>query len=296
MSANVLGLGYDNCVKVATDDDGLMKMDALEECIQAAKDAGKTPFCVIATSGTTVRGCFDPLRPISAICKANNIWMHVDAAWGGAVLMSAKHRYLMDGSELCDSMCWDTHKMMGIPMICSAFLIQRLDVLKTVCSHGQSAHYLLHKDMEDLDMGHRSLQCGRRNDALKLWLAWRDKGDDGWEKLIDSFMDRADYLESLVVAHPRMEMMSSRKFGNVCCRYNPEPGNSSPNGINLNELTNLIRLRLYETGRFMISKALIRDDVVLRPVTGTLAATNETYKQLFDTIVEIGDKCIAEMK
>lgn len=123
MSANVLGLGYDNCVKVETDNDGIMKMDALEACIQAARDAGKTPFCVIATAGTTVRGCYDPLRPISAICKSNNMWLHCDAAWGGAVLMSAKHRYLMDGSELCDSMCWDTHKMMGIPLMCSAFMI-----------------------------------------------------------------------------------------------------------------------------------------------------------------------------
>jgi hypothetical protein len=77
-----------------------------------------------------------------------------------------------------------------------------------------------------------------------------------------------------------MEMMSSRKFANVCCRYTPEPGNPSPNGINLNDLTNEVRLRLYETGRFMISKANINSDVVLRPVTNNLAATKETFAEL----------------
>jgi len=108
-------------------------------------------------------------------------------------------------------------------------------------------------------------------------------------------MEKADYFESLVVAHPRMEMMSSRKFGNICCRYNPEPGNPSPNGINLDDLTNNVRKQLYETGRFMISKSLINDDVVLRPVvSGNTFTTMDTFLDLHNTIVEIGDRIIAE--
>lgn len=210
--------------------------------------------------------------------------------------MSEKHRYLMDGSELADSICWDTHKMMGVPLMCSSFLLKRMDVLKEVCSHGQSAHYLLHKDMEDLDMGHRSLQCGRRNDALKLWLAWREKGDEGWEVMIDGFMEKADYLEAKVRAHPRTEMMSTRKYGNVCFRYNPEPGTASPNGIDLNELNASLRKRLYETGRFMISRSNIGENVILRPVTENVASTHETYDDLFDTITRIGDELMAEIK
>lgn len=97
----------------------------------------------------------------------------------------------MDGSRLADSMCWDAHKMMGMPMICSAFMIQDPTILKDVCAHGKTAHYLLHKDAEDLDLGHSSLQCGRRNDALKLWLAWKDKGDEGWAHMVDTYMDLA---------------------------------------------------------------------------------------------------------
>lgn len=102
----------------------------------------------------------------------------------------------------------------------------------------------MHKDTEDIDLGHRSLACGRRNDALKLWLAWREKGDEGWEIMVDRFMDMADYLEGLAKDHPRLEMMSERFYANVCFRYNPEPGNENPEGVNLNDINARIRKTL----------------------------------------------------
>ena len=76
-----------------------------------------------------MRGAFDPIREIADVAHAEGLWHHVDAAWGGSALFSAKYRSLMDGIELADSMCWDAHKMMGIPLICSAFLIKDKDVL-----------------------------------------------------------------------------------------------------------------------------------------------------------------------
>ena len=122
---------------------------------------GPTPCCVIATSGTTVRGAFDPLREIADVCSNQNIWLHVDAAWGGSCLYSNKLRVLMDGVELADSVCWDAHKMMGLPLVCSAFLIKKPEILRKICSHGNVAHYLFLGDAEDVDLGRISLQCGR---------------------------------------------------------------------------------------------------------------------------------------
>ena len=107
MAANVLGIGFDNVIKVPCDSDGRMRVDKLEEEINRSRINGQTPFCVIATSGTTVRGAFDPLREIAEICSNQNIWLHVDAAWGGSCLFSNKLRVLMDGVELADSVCWD---------------------------------------------------------------------------------------------------------------------------------------------------------------------------------------------
>jgi glutamate/tyrosine decarboxylase-like PLP-dependent enzyme len=130
MAANCLGLGFDNVVKIKVDEEGRMDSSDLAVKVQETIDAGKSPFCVVGTSGSTVRGAYDPLTDLSAICKAHNMWFHVDAAWGGACLLSPTHKHLMAGAHLADSLCWDAHKMMGVPMICSAFITTNLPLLK----------------------------------------------------------------------------------------------------------------------------------------------------------------------
>jgi glutamate decarboxylase len=107
----MIGLGMDNMVKVACDKTGAMLSSALKEAIKDAKAAGKTPFYVGATAGSTVLGSYDPFNALADVChdaeNNNNIWLHVDGAWGGAALLSAKHRHLMAGSERADSFCWN---------------------------------------------------------------------------------------------------------------------------------------------------------------------------------------------
>lgn len=98
--AAFMGIGSDNCVNVKTDDVGKMNIVDLEMKIKDAIDNKCTPFMVTATSGTTVFGAFDPLVAISDLCKKYNLWLHVDAAWGGGALMSKKHRHLLNGIEL----------------------------------------------------------------------------------------------------------------------------------------------------------------------------------------------------
>lgn len=95
-----MGIGSDNCIMIKTDGLGKMDVKDLEIKISEAINAGSTPFMVTATAGTTVFGAFDPLLPISGLCKKYNLWLHVDAAWGGGALMSKKHRHLLNGIEL----------------------------------------------------------------------------------------------------------------------------------------------------------------------------------------------------
>ena len=262
-----------------------MDTEDLEVKIKEAQQAGKEPLAVIGTSGSTVRGAFDNCHEISRITKKHDIWFHVDAAWGGGVLFSPTHRTLMDGADLADSLCWDQHKMMGVPQICSAFLIKDLKLLFDVCQHGRTAHYLIHNS---LDLAHRSLQCGRVNDTLKLWLAWKERGDEGFAQLTDRFNELADYMEMKVREHPRLEMMSERKFQNICCRFNPTPGVVSD--VNLNELNIKIRNTLTDSGKFMISRSNIKDDVILRPVTCGPDITEELIDELLAEIVTLGEQ------
>lgn len=287
MSANVIGIGHQNVVKVRCDEDGRMVPESLIEEIRFARQEGFQPFCVIATSGTTVRGAFDPIEPLAEIAHQEGLWLHVDAAWGGTCMFSATHRHLMDGVEKADSICWDAHKMMGIPLICSTFLVKRPAVLRSLCDHVSVAHYLFHQDAESDDLGRYSLQCGRRNDALKLWIEWRVRGDSGWAKLVEMHMDNAAYLEAGVESNPHLEMMSSRMWTNVCFRYTNENAPLEPNALNIE-----LRKRLLDEGRFMISRSNIGEDVILRPVLSNENVTHDSIDELLARIVHHGEEIV----
>ncbi|MDP6224066.1 MAG: pyridoxal-dependent decarboxylase [Candidatus Poseidoniaceae archaeon] len=283
IASNVVGIGHSNLIKVRCNEHGQMRPDALEEEIEYALAEGRIPFAVLATSGTTVKGSFDPLRAIAAVAHKYELWMHVDAAWGGSCLFSSQHRSLMDGIELADSFCWDAHKMMGIPLICSAFIVKDADVLKAVCSNGNTAHYLYIESGEDLDLGRYSLQCGRRNDALKLWLAWREIGDAGWASMLERFMELAHYLEERVKNHASLELMSERMWTNVCFRYVGDSSTDERNRINAE-----LRQRLIQDGRFMVSRSTIDESIILRSVIANRSVTEESLDAFLDCVVSLG--------
>ena len=285
MSANVIGIGHQNLIKVKCDSGGRMNPESLLEEINRATSNDRVPFCIVATSGTTVRGAFDPLREIAQIAHDNDIWLHVDAAWGGSCLFSRRHRGLMDGVELADSICWDAHKMMGLPLICSVFLTKNKSVLRSVCAHGDSAHYLFHDDTKDVDLGRYSLQCGRRNDSLKLWVAWREIGDSGWAKMVEKYCDLSGYLEDLVNNSKYLSMMSERDWSNVCFRYEVDDHD-------LNELNIEIRNRMMREGINLVSRSNIGDDVIIRAVVANPLIDEKVLLSLITSIERHGYEII----
>ncbi len=285
MAANVIGIGHQNIIKVQCDDDGRMMPHRLEEEIAFARQEGFTPLCVVATAATTVRGAYDDLEALATIAHRENLWLHVDAAWGGTCLFSNEHRRLMDGIDKADSVCWDAHKMMGVPLICSAFLVKEPLVLRRLCDHTNVAHYLFHSEAELDDLGRYSLQCARRNDALKLWLEWRARGDAGWAKMVDTRMADADYLEQNITDHPSLEMMSSRMWTNVCFRFTPDDA-----GVDLNDLNTEIRNRLIQEGTFMVSRSNIGEDVILRMVVVNQNVDRTILDRFLERVVHHGEE------
>ena len=283
IASNVIGIGHANLIKVRCNEQGQMRPDSLQEEIERAIRDGQTPFAVLATSGTTVRGSFDPLRDIASVAHQYDLWMHVDAAWGGSCLFSPQYRSLMDGIELADSFCWDAHKMMGIPLICSAFIVKNAEILRSVCSTGKEAHYLYHDTGENVDLGRYSLQCGRRNDALKLWLAWREIGDAGWASMLERFMGLADYLQDRVSEHDSLEMVSDRMWTNVCFRY----VGTAPEE-NLNQINAELRERLIRDGRFMVSRSTVNEQIILRSVIANRNISEESLDAFLDRVVSLG--------
>ncbi|XP_011903507.1 PREDICTED: cysteine sulfinic acid decarboxylase isoform X2 [Cercocebus atys] len=143
--AAFLGLGTDSVRVVKADERGKMVPEDLERQIGMAEAEGAVPFLVSATSGTTVLGAFDPLEAIADVCQRHGLWLHVDAAWGGSVLLSQTHRHLLDGIQRADSVAWNPHKLLAAGLQCSALLLQDTSNLLKRC-HGSQASYLFQQD------------------------------------------------------------------------------------------------------------------------------------------------------
>ncbi|MEX1367564.1 MAG: pyridoxal-dependent decarboxylase [Nannocystaceae bacterium] len=212
-AAGILGLGRDSVRRVPIDHGGRMRPDALAEMIEQDRAAAAVPVMINATSATTVLGAFDPLDAIADVAERAGVWLHVDAAYGGSVLLSERHRHLLRGCERADSLTWDAHKLLGVPLTCSALLTRR----PGLCARhlDEPAGYLFQEDAL-FDPGRGSLQCARRNDALKLWLTWKHRGDVGLGARIDRLFELAAHAAARIEAEPRLRLVRPPASINVC--------------------------------------------------------------------------------
>ncbi|XP_050300566.1 cysteine sulfinic acid decarboxylase isoform X2 [Anthonomus grandis grandis] len=229
-----MGLGTENICLVKTDDRGKMDTDHLEKLIEETIASNAKPFMVSATAGTTVLGAFDPIDKLADICKKYNIWLHVDAAWGGGSLMSKKHRVLLKGVERADSVIWNPHKLLTAPQQCSTFLVRHKNVLAD--AHSQNAVYLFQKDKfydTSYDTGDKHIQCGRKADVVKFWFMWKAKGTSGLEKHIDKIYENSKFFLETIRNRPGFELfLPEPECTNICFWYVPEslrPGNFKEN-------------------------------------------------------------------
>lgn len=196
-AANLFGLGSKNVIGVPVDSSGRMIPAELSRLVKESKARGETPFFVNATAGTTVHGSYDPFRALSAICKAENLWLHIDGSWGGSVIFNSKlASSRLDGAHLADSIAINPHKMLGAPMTCS-FLLGR-DMRTFHAALTLPAGYLFHNDGADVndiyDLADLTPQCGRRGDALKMFLMLQYYGSEYFSDLVARGFDNAEYL------------------------------------------------------------------------------------------------------
>ena len=288
-AANLLGIGLENLVKVQSDAGGKMIPQALETAIQQSLSEGKTPFFVGATAGTTVLGAFDPLPAIAKITSQYKLWLHVDGAWGAPVLFSDKHKHLLAGSELVDSFTWDAHKLMGVPLICSAILVKEKGILSQACSEG-GTDYLFHDDENDLyNLGQMSLQCGRRVDALKLWLCWKYYGNKGYQKQIENLFEIANYTTEYIRNCDNLELIAKPQFLNICFRYIPQENQLDT--MALDQLNLEIRDKLIHSGLSFVNYAHYQGKIIIRLILANSELQKTDLDKFFDNLLNVGKIC-----
>lgn len=278
-NAGLIGIGRENCRDVPTDEDGRMCPLHLERMIKSDLADGAVAAVVIATSGTTVRGSFDSIPELADLCEKYNIWLHVDGAVGGTLLLHPQYRSRLRGLERADSMTWDAHKMMGIPLTCSTLLVRDQAILFD--SFKESAEYLFQEDSDHLNPGNRSIQCGRRNDALKLWAAWQRLGDDGWAARVERQLELAKYAAKRIRQHPDLDLCEEPPFVTVCFTAR---GKSSQE----------ICEQLHLDGDAMIGYGAFKDIKSIRLVTMNPDISNDDIDALLENVVRVASAVPAQ--
>lgn len=247
-AARLLGLAPDAVIVLPGDGD---RMDpaTLDRALASVADAGEEVAAVVALAGTTDHGAIDPLREIGLVCRRHDVWLHVDAAYGGGLLVSPTRRDLLDGIGLADSVTVDFHKTFFLPVAASALLLRDGSGFRhsTV-----SADYLNPADGDDHAVD-KSLQTTRRFDALKLWMTLRVLGADGIGRMLDDAIDVARRIGRTIDSEPDLELVRRPALSTVLFR--PRPEGCDPDESDA--LVRPVRDALFAEGRSVVAATVV---------------------------------------
>ncbi|HYW69472.1 MAG TPA: aminotransferase class V-fold PLP-dependent enzyme [Pyrinomonadaceae bacterium] len=227
---DILGLGRESLRKIQTNDQFHVDVNALRTTIAEDINTGCRPFCIVGVAGTTSTGVIDPLPELAAIAREHKCWFHVDAAYGGALAFSEKHKQKLRGIELADSITFDPHKWMFVPFSCGATLARDGgQVLRN--SFDMSPEYLS-EDRGFSDAEYDFFRYGqmgtRRFNALKLWMCFKFMGQAGYSEAVDRHIELTQYLATRLDALPDFERTGEIETAVCCFRYLPPAVRSMP--------------------------------------------------------------------
>lgn len=254
-----------------------MDTDALRERLAALRADGTRVMAVVATAGCTATGSFDDLEAVADLCDEfaddhGPLWLHVDAAHGGAAMLSPTHRHRVKGLVRARSLAWDPHKTLLLPLSAGMVLVRDQDDLTRAFT--QEAPYLFSSgsDAQIWDMGPRSFQCSRRADVLKLWVAIERYGSDNLARLYDRLCRMAQTLHGLLSARRDFTPLHEPMSNILCFAWTP----SGVAAADLDTLTDALRERYNRSGRGWITATTLDGRRVLR-ITVMNARTNEAH-------------------
>lgn len=214
-AARVSGLGAHSVKIIPVDAHLRMIPDALSNQIKHDRSMGQRPFMVFATGGTTGAGSIDPLEKIADICAANDLWYHVDAAYGGAARFFEGSKHWLDGIEKSHSITIDIHKWMSVPMGASIFVTREKDILSKTFSIDTAYMPKEASQMDIVDPYTHSIQWSRRFIGLKFYLSLLFYGWEGYEQVIKHHLDMGQYLKTQLIQH-RWKVMQESPLPVVC--------------------------------------------------------------------------------
>ena len=258
-AADLLGLGQDGLITVAVDENNRIITSELEQTLDTLKQQSILPIAVVGIAGTTETGSIDPLDEMAQICRKHQVHFHVDAAWGGATLMSNTHRKKLTGIEEADSVTIDAHKQLYIPMGAGMVLFKSPDATHSIEHHAQ---YILRQGSKDL--GCRTIEGSRSGMAMLVYSALHIIGRQGYEILIDHSLEKTRYFANLIEEQDDFQLISQPELCLLTYRFAPKDCQQALERANpeqfkrlntlLNDLTVFVQKRQRESGHSFVSR------------------------------------------
>jgi L-2,4-diaminobutyrate decarboxylase len=276
-------------VTVRCTGDHRMDSAALAEAMAEARGAGLTPMAVVATAGTTDFGAVDPLAELAALASAYGAWFHIDAAYGGGLMVSGRYRHLLEGTRLADSVTVDFHKTFFQPVSSSALLVRDKAMLRHITYY---ADYLNPESAALADIPNqvdKSIQTTRRFDALKLWLTLRIMGADAIGALFDEAIDLAARVGTLLAADDDFELAAPPQLSTLVFRYRPrleDGGHLSEDAADV--LNPAIRAAVFASGEAVVAGTKVGGRHYLKFTLLNAEATLEDIAQIISLLRATG--------
>jgi sulfinoalanine decarboxylase len=280
-NASFTGLGKDNVRYIKSDEEGRINIDAFKNQVDDDIANGFLPFYLNATAGTTVLCAFDNVEELGPICKKNNIWLHLDGAFGGSVIFSKKYNHLIKGIAQTDSFCFNAHKTLGAPLSTSILIVK--DKHDLYNSFNNDATYLYQTHDDDFNLGQTSIECGRRNNALKFWTMWKAIGTNGIAKIVEHEFSLADNARNYVNSNSDYTLYSFKDSLSVCFNYkdfDPED----------------LCTKLYESNTLMVGFGHFHENGFVRLVTINGENTHEDIKNFFNVLEKFANENTCSLK
>jgi aromatic-L-amino-acid decarboxylase len=272
-AAILLGLGHDAVVKVATDDAFRMDVGALETAMASDVAAGRHPLAVIATTGTTSTTSVDHVPAIADVCARHGVWLHVDAAYGGAAAIVPGMEWVLEGADRADSLVVNPHKWMLTPFDLSVLFCRHMNLLREAFS--LVPEYLTTSEPPEVrNLMDTGVQLGRRFRALKLWFVLRYFGAEGMRSRIAEHLRLAGVFARWVDLTPGFERLAPVPMSVVCFRVCPQSLHDDPAA--LDALNERLLQALNATGKIFLSHTKLRGAYALRVAIGH-ARTTEAH-------------------
>jgi glutamate/tyrosine decarboxylase-like PLP-dependent enzyme len=287
-AVELLGFGGQNLRKIPVDSAFRMNVAALKSAITADRADGLRPVCIAASAGTVNTGAIDPLDEIADLCAAEDLWFHVDGAYGGFGILAPEATALYKGIERVDSLAVDPHKWLYAPVECGCALVRDKQAMRDAFS---LVPPYLRDDTALPWFSEFGIQQSRGFRALKLWMTLQQVGENGYRDLISRDIKLARALQARIQAHEDFQLITAGPLSVTCFRYVPQAKIFAGDVDALNRtLLDIVQ----REGRVFLTSTDLEGTFALRACIVNFRTTEADLDTLLDTIADAGQRAMTQ--